>query len=209
MLSLPLKVRSKGIFRKQIQERIQRWQSVSAYTAILRVPYEHRWWYWQEFGTASGYDAPDAMPEGMVVSNDLPSSANPSGYGIVPKLHSGTDYLVFEAGGTTHFARSVHHPGIKARKPVRKVLETIVAESRQYVRSALAHGGSSSPEHLKAAVKATGERAKQLIVQSFGLHVSGVRKPNPEYPNQTGKLGGSTAADVLKDAIAVSVQKES
>ena len=208
---LSLKVKSKGIFVKQINQRIARWSGVSAYKAILRVPYQHRWWYWQEFGTASGYSPPqDAeLPEGMFVSGELPGTDNPGGYGIVPRLHGESEYLVFEQDGKTRFATAVHHPGIKPRKPVRKVLDQVVSESRQFLRSALAHGGSSSPEHTRAAIKFMGERAKQLIVQSFGLHVSGVRKPNPEFPNQSGKLEGQSAADVLQDAISVNVQKES
>lgn len=198
------KIKAKGQFISQLQQRLNAWQGVETVSILLRVPYAHRWWYWQEFGTASGIalNPEEVFPEG-IEQNTTPTTQWPNGYGIVSRKPGGV--LAYETrDGELRFAHAVHHPGIKPRRPVRAVLEEIRNNSTRFLHIALRQGGAKNPQVFTAVIKFIGPDAKRLIVESFGRKLRGMRTLNMEHA----RLHGKSAAEVLQQEITVETRSD-
>lgn len=180
-MPIGLKVSSNGALTKRLQERAEAW-SQARLGAKLVVSDESKWWYWQEFGTASQGDA------------------GGSSYTIDPV--NATE-LRFPAGGKMQYKAQVHHPGVKPRRSVTKALPDVNALLGSAVHEAFESGALDDPGILQDALMTVMTEGKALIVQSIADNVPGVRALEPEQ----GRLGGMTAAEAFDaDANVVDVE---
>ncbi len=175
-------VSSEGQFVNRIKQRQSKWVGLGKFSFTLKVPQdtypgEYSWWYMQEFGVP-------------------PHDINPKN----------SKYLVFPGPeGKVFWDSVIHHPGFKASHSVTLVKETIDNMVRDAIRAAFAEGGADNPQILKEALLKAGETAKELIVESMAQTLSIIpREVDPEYPLQSGKLGGRIASQEF-DRIATIV----
>lgn len=168
-----------GDFNQKMQERVAKWQAVSGQiVAKIVVPDDLKFWYFQEFGTASRGDAGGAA------------------YSIDP-IHANS--LAFPGpGGEKVFAKHVNHPGIPARHSVGKAMPQIEEDTAASITKALQSGAADDPSLLKVAVEQSTQNAKELIVQSMEQNIPGTRAD--------GKLLGRSAASVFDAEAQVVVE---
>lgn len=183
---LPLNLKSNGQFLKRMQEREAKWKS-SQISSTIHAPDELRWWYWQEFGTAA--------------SGDVSKGASGRTYSIDPV---DANLLAYPNGSGTTIVPTVEaHPGIKPRRPVAKAMPEIEETVKEEVHQAFEQGAADDPSKLKRAVHDAVEKAKGHIVDSLAVHVSGIRGVNTQFPKQSGKLGGRSAASVFNEKTTI------
>ncbi len=181
-MSLPFTVASQGQLQKRLQTMRSAWKGQKI-SSTLKVSPELSFWYWLEFGTAARGEK---------------GGAN---YTIRP---IDSDYLVFPSSEGLAFRTSVSHPGIKPRRMVRRVHDEIRAAVRKRTAEAFLAGAADNPHLLSNALHQAVLDAKALIVESIAATVTGTRPVNPEFPKQSGKLVGKTAASVFEaDATVV------
>jgi hypothetical protein len=158
---------------KFLAEIKRRREAVSAavISARIRVPEEHVWWYWHEFGTAS---------------RATMGTANAQGYQIVPL---NADILSFPTAGERVFTHKVWHPGVYPRAIVRKVINQIVAEAFTDIAEPLAQGKLDLVRQI--LLERSIVRAKELIAHSMAQELIGTRVD--------GKLEGRDAASVFTE----------
>lgn len=180
---MQLKVSFEGAFEKAIQKRINAWTKADAIGSKLTVPPEHGWWYWQEFGTAGQGNKGGA-------SYQIPGPDHPEPFKI----------LVIDG----EFRRGpVRHFGIRARRPIRDIMPQLVQMAKKSLRASFAEGSLDRPAVMKRSIRNILKETKKEIVKSFAERVPGSRAINPEFPKQSGKLLGKTAAQVLNRVMKV------
>lgn len=182
-MSLPLSGKIEGRFLKAMQERSARWKNVKIASRI-EVPVELRWWYWNEFGTATKGD-----PE---------HGASGHYYTIVPVA---AKELRFPHNGQMVFSKEVPHFGVKPSRSVTKVLVEIRENASAAVHDAFLHGAADDPQILKLTIFHATQKAKELIVESMSRNIPGVREAEPEL----GRLGGARASDVFEESAEVNL----
>src|SRR6478752_1499987 len=127
-------VKTNGAFGAHLQRRIEAWHGRKI-GARIRVPPELSWWYWQEFGTATRGDQPQASGHTYPI------------YPVNAKMLSWPG-----ASGQRVFSHGVPaHPGIPPRRSVTKVLDDIRQETQEGVRAALREGGADHPDLIHSA----------------------------------------------------------
>lgn len=170
-------VKSNGKFIERIQSRINKWSGLKL-AACLKVSEDLKWWYWNEYGTATYSEKAPTGP-----------------YSIDPK---NTDLLIFPDShtGEAVYTEHVTHPGIKPSRSVTKVWDEIVNQANQKLSEAFEQGALDNPQILKQAILDAVALGKELIVQSMAVNLPGYRDENP--PISAGRLGGLTASQVFE-----------
>jgi hypothetical protein len=167
-----------GTFVKQLQERRAKWAATpNEFGAVIRLvdqPFNMNWWYYHEFG---------AKP------HDIASSTGGK--------------VVYTSGGVTHIVEIAHHPGNKPLHVVGTLLSKIAQEAQEAIHQALTSGGADDPELVKKCIFKAVENAKEFIAVGYEKSLPGSRPPDPEYPKQSGKLQGHTAAEVYREQAVV------
>lgn len=192
---LPITIKSKGIFPRQMLERYKKWLGVKYVGSRIVVPPTLAWWYWQEFGTATGYSLPDMGSLAGTRVNLAPRG--PTGkYPILP-----TDkekLLRFPWQGKMIYKDSVSHPGITPSRSVTKTLPDVGATLCASVHEAFLTGMADDPERLKSVLHLVAELARDNISEQLGRDL-GRRDMEPD----AGRLGGETAERVFYDAATI------
>jgi len=172
-VSIPLTVTSRGQFLDRLAARRTAAQEATVIASRIVVPEALAWWYYQEFGTAPHQIAPRDSSQ-----------------------------LVFPDGGRV--SHPVQHPGTKPTRSVTKVLDEIEKAAAEMVRKAFLAGALDDPSLLRTAIHEATEEAKRLIVASIAQDLPGSRGPtDPNYPKQSGKLEGRTAAEVFEEMATI------
>jgi hypothetical protein len=174
---IPLTTTVHGDFLAKMQERMAKWSGTKRIAARIEVPYELRWWYFHEYGTA-----PHRIPVGGAQS------------GVI---------LVFPYGGVLQVRDEVNHPGVRARHMVGTVEPLIQDQLKAKVHALLTEYGANDPEKLREVVLESAEEAKKLIVESIAQNLPGDPGRAAQFPESPGKLGGQSAASVFEEQATV------
>jgi hypothetical protein len=170
-----------GHFTKALEERLKRWREEKNVAARLTTPPDLKWWYYNEFGTATKNERSPGQE-----------------YTITPK---GNGQLIFPQDGELRHALQVDHPGVRASRSVTKVMPDIRELFRNWAKQALRNGGADNPKVVTDAVSDTAHKAKELIVESMSSNIPGLREMDPAY----GRLGGQHASEVFNDEAKVEI----
>jgi len=167
-------VKARGDFQRQLEARISKWASVKGIAARIHAPEALNFWLWQEKGVP--------------------------GHTIVPV---DAKVLVFPGEGGTEMRDSVDWPGIRPHHTVANSLEEIRDNASQLLQQALSEGGADDPATVQAAVLEAVHDAKAIIVGAMTGDLPGTRPDNAQFPKQSGKLHGRTAASVFDELAEV------
>jgi len=142
---------------------------------------EYRWWYFQEFGTAT----------------HNPDSPNPAGYDILPVNGKGLAWTNPDGSRVVvpfvGFPHTRPHPGVIPRRFITDIEPTINRTVADRVAHSLTTSGFSFEALRSALLTDIMPNIKSQIVQSMAEKLPGTR--------EDGKLAGQRAADVF-DAIS-------
>lgn len=185
--------RLRGNFVERIERRAQLWSKIDGLVYRLVVPPHMKWWYWQEFGVPAHRINP-IYPKNM----DVGTGAEDDDGGRV-----GSDVLVYDGPGGLTFSQVVtNHPGIPAHRTVWGVVigsPALQMATDQVMQHAMHMGAADDPELIAEAIEEIMRRAKRMIVDRMRFDLRGRRPYNPEFPAQSGKLMGRTAAEVFDE----------
>jgi hypothetical protein len=171
-------------FLKELQRRRSGFGS-KRLAARLRVPegLENRWWYFQEFGTAT----------------HNPDSPNSSGYNIYPVTRGA---LAWTAPDGTRislpyvgFPYSRPHPGVPAQRFIAEIEPTINATVGSMVGKTLLSSKFDFEALHQALLSEIMPEVKKQVVDSMATKLTGTR--------EDGKLLGRAAADVFNEITTI------
>jgi len=168
------KIGVRGQFAQRLQDRIEKWAATNKVSARLRIPKELEWVYWQEYGVP--------------------------GHTILPVE---SKMLAFPGEGGTELRDQVEWPGVKPHHTILNAMDEIADAAREHLVQAMNRGGADDPEIVKEEMAQAVETAKALIVSGYERDLPGTRPDNAEYPKQSGKLHGETAASVFDELAEV------
>lgn len=183
----------RGLFVQQLRERVKKWEGTQAPAARIVVPDELRWWYFNEFGTATKWEDPGGRVLNARLAGVPPPIHGKQKYQIVPV---DAKALAFPVRGTLVITKLVNHPGIRPSRSVTKALADIERTMKDRVRDALYAGAADDPTRLKEAVQEAAEQAIQHIAESMSRNLAGAREAVEN--GGEGKLGGRSAAEVFQ-----------
>jgi hypothetical protein len=162
------KVNSRHFLEELSRRRQQFAQPTVAFRIV--VPPEHRWWYWNEFGTATHAER---------------GTANPTGYKIPDPSKPGSEWqgklLLIPIGGKNSgeykIVPEVWHPGISPKHFITTRLPEIHAVVQEHVAKALLTGGFNLEFLRHILATRTMPTIKAAIVESISenLEQDGVR----------------------------------
>jgi hypothetical protein len=181
---LQFSVESKGNLKSRLEQRIQRWRGETV-AARIQVPPDLKWWYWNEFGTATKFSIPSTSTPGATI-RPQPGQMKTGYYEIDPVQ---AEALRFPQNGQIVFRDQVDHPGLKPSRSVTKMLPSIAQRSQRAAAEAFHNGAADHPGALGQSLVAAAESAKQYICYAYDGDL-GTRALEPSH----GRLGGSTAA---------------
>ncbi len=163
-------------FLDKMKKISEGWSSSLSISFTIFVPPELAWWYYQEYGINHPYEI--SGPNGVAFTGDF-------GVIIRPNI--------------THPENYVTHPGLQPTHTVGVVNESIMNGLLQAaVREAFLEsnyevtGVTTYLENYMQAIK-------QEIVEQMAIDLPGTRPPDPQFPIQSGKLRGRTAAEVFNE----------
>lgn len=160
--------------------------------ARLHVPPDLKWWYWQEFGTATRGETPyasgSAYPIRPINADYLKFPDPENKYGSDPRLE------LPESDGYARWFIVKAHPGIRPRRMVRQALSDIRQMAGHQLLPAIA---TFDPTIVRAVLQQVMEQAKVMIVESFDKNLPGNRSD--------GRLGGQSAADVFAEQATITI----
>lgn len=181
-------------------------------TARLAVPPEMSWWYYQEFGTATGNPSGvSGFSENGASMQNIEASPNPTGYLIAPRtasylawsvsdnrrtdqeyLSSLFDYI---EGSTGIRFNAVWHPGVTTPKAfVRRVLADIHTQASDTLALALKDNNYSFEALKLSMFEDVMPRVRDTIAAS--MQDSGIENTR----EQGGKLKGEPSAEFAAKA---------
>lgn len=177
---------------KQLAARAR---STGVVGAILEVPPDLGWWYFQEFGTATHFDPGDH-------NGYIPPSAHPEGYFIYPINGKGLALRSNAAHPDETIVPHVGppftelHPGVSPKNFVRKVLDEIDAQSANALVTALVNSQYDFDAVKAALVNQVMEQVKATITASMSesLHSAPGGKLDGADPAQVFSAGATTRA---------------
>lgn len=162
--------------------------------AVVKVPPDLAWWYFQEFGTATHLTsgnaeygvAPSGSPEGYEIH-----PRNAKGI-MLPDIGNGTMSLPFI--GAPH---AMNHPGVSPKSFVRRVLQTVRADAATGLASALLTSGLD----ISSVQTALMEEVMPAVVTTIGSSM-GEMLPGGRSDDQA-KLKGRSAQDVFETSATI------
>jgi hypothetical protein len=175
MTPLPIKAKISGNFLSRIKARQVAWSATTKLGARLHLPDGMEWVYYHEVGTFGPYPIP-TMPTGVAYLDDN---------GVLVK------------------AAQVFHPGVKATHMIQNTMPEIDRASAEAVQEAFIAGAADNPATLQGKLEQATEEAKNLITQSISQSLPGTKAFNAQFPKQSGKLKGATAAEVFNEQAEV------
>lgn len=143
--------------------------------ACLKVPPEHAWWYYQENGTAPGYAIFPTAKKALAWTN-------PDG------SHRVLAYVP-------------EHPGVKAKHFVLDAIPDIQLEVIKQIGNLVLDFDAGQMQTV--LVTEIMPVCKEIIIENVRTQLPGSREAGPGKGESAGKLGGSTAAEVLDAAITI------
>jgi hypothetical protein len=164
-------------------------------TARISVPPELRWWYFQEFGTASGLSSDVGAVEDGITIQPVEASPHPEGYSIPPKngnmlswpLTAGgnPDYFTFIINGRGYRFFVPWHPGVSPKGFVRRSLLDIRTQTADAFTFALLDSGFDFNTVRETLLSIVMPQVRNIIAANMGESLRGTR--------DDGKLKGDAA----------------
>lgn len=178
------KIPGNGPFTKMLDTRIKAWSAAPKFSVIIHTPLEIKWWYYNEFGTATqrgGQGVPTAE------------------YYEIP----GSGVSIFTYQGKEHVRiagkNPVHHPGTKAAHVVALTQPDYQHAIKVAVRTGFAYGSHDSPKRVFKSMHTGMEAARELIAENYNaLLQHNDYHSAPGGVEGTGKLEGKKAGDVYR-----------
>jgi len=166
------------------------------------VPPELRWWYFQEFGTATHLTVgvPAVNTENLKITAVAPST-KPGGYGIDPVNGSWLSWPTtsvegFTQNGRRFVRRVLHHPGVRPRGFVRQSLRYITLQSKRLLVLAMLNSGFNyEAVHSTMIQEVMPAVVKMIAVSMDTTGVDGTRSD--------GKLSGKSASEAFREGATV------
>jgi hypothetical protein len=120
--------------------------SGAAVSARIVVPEDMKWWFYQEFGTATHFDSATVEVPPSVQVSDIPATTSPEGYEIHPVNAKAIRLPGFGAGPAqvVPFVGppwTQVHPGVSPKAFIRKILSTVHAAATAQLAQGLIDGG--------------------------------------------------------------------
>lgn len=180
--SMKFTVKAKGTFLEQLKARAAKWAGATGMAVCIKLPPELQFIYWQEYGVPA--------------------------HVIEPREDNPANVLVFPGEGGTQVREHVAWPGIKPTRTITKALDEIRFNVVNHLQPAMRDGGADNPEIIAAALMDAAEEAKAIIAGGLAADLPGTRPDNPQFPKQSGKLHGETAASAFTELAEVTVSDE-
>jgi hypothetical protein len=168
-------------------------RSAGRFGAVLEVPPDLGWWYYQEFGTATHFDPGDH-------NGYIPPSSHPDGYFIYPLHGKGLKLRASAAHPEETIIPHVGppytqlHPGVEPKSFVRRVLNDIDAQSANALVAALVNSQYDFQAVKNALLGEVMDMVKNKIVSSMAESL---------HAEPDGKLNGAEPAQVFEAAATV------
>lgn len=167
-------------FLQRLEEMKSRYAAApSSVSGVLRVPEEHKWWYFQEMGWPAGYPI-------FPVNKTKLAWTDAEGKHVVYNVHSWGSSTP-DAGRARHFVLSAM-PEIR-QQAIDLAQQVLQQGDPEVVRIMLLEGVLPA--------------AKDLILQNVEETLPNARAGSGEKGDSPGKLGGRTAAEVLAEVITI------
>lgn len=177
MFTLRRKTGNPDSFFDMLQARAKEWANAKIAARIV-VPDDLRWWYWQEFGTATG---------GRSHQVDETGGASGSKYEIRP---TNVAMLSWTENGQTVYRPVVQHPGVPSHHFVTRTLQDNLEMASIKIVAAMDRSKWNVDTVRQSLLEEVMPRVKENIVEMIGLTLGG---GDPD-----GKLGGRSAAEVFE-----------
>ncbi len=161
------------------------WSGQNTIGAVLTVPPELAWWYYQEFGTA-----------GLGVPGGAEYPIYPRPGNLAAMNSNNQSQLVFMLGGElVNRAAVLHHPGVRAAGFVRKARPIFNDAVHAKLVAALKAGAHEDPTEIEKVVLHSMQLVKDEIVASMKTQLGHYSDgDDPAY----GRLEGQKPEDVFK-----------